>query len=107
MHCQPAKITRHVQCAPNQKEMLACRFQHIQVDLVGPLPLSKGCSNIFTVVNRSTRWFEAFPLAATSAKDCAEALFSGWIARFGVPENITSIVALSLFLRCGGRFADC
>ncbi len=87
---QRAKITRHVHCAPNLMEMPAPRFQHVNVDLVGPLPLSWGCSNIFTVVDHSTHWFEAFLMASTCAEDCAEVLFSGWIACFGVPEHVTS-----------------
>ncbi len=29
-------------------------------------------------------------MASTSSKACAEALFTGWIARFGVPASITS-----------------
>jgi transposase InsO family protein len=30
------------------------------------------------------------PLKATTAADCASAFVAGWIARFGVPTNITS-----------------
>jgi hypothetical protein len=67
------------------------RFSHIHVDLVGPLSVSKdGFSHLFTVVDRSTRWPEAIPLCATSTEDCVEALISGWVARFGVPTDITS-----------------
>ena len=67
------------------------RFSHIHVDLVGPLPVSKaGLAYILTVVDRSTRWAEAVPLAATAATDCAAALITGWISRFGVPAAITS-----------------
>jgi transposase InsO family protein len=63
------------------------------VDLVGPLPASAdGFTHIFTVIDRSTRWAEAFPLKATAAAaaDCADALIEGWISRFGVPLFFTS-----------------
>ncbi len=40
------------------------------------------------MVDRSTRWAEA--IRSTSAASCADALVSGWIARFGVPEQVTS-----------------
>ena len=60
------------------------------MDLVGPLPPSSGYTHIFTIVDRTTRWPEAIPLRETSTIDCAKALVSTWIARFGVPQDITS-----------------
>jgi hypothetical protein len=42
------------------------------------------------MVDRTTRWPEAIPLSGTAAADCAVALFSGWIQRFGDPAVITS-----------------
>jgi hypothetical protein len=61
------------------------------VDLVGPLPVSaEGYQYLFTVIDRSTRWAEAFPLKAVATTDCVDALVSGWVARFGVPALITS-----------------
>jgi len=66
------------------------RFAHVHVDLVGPLPMSGGHSHIFTMIDRSTRWVEAAPMSSTTAHACAQALFNHWIARFGVPDIITS-----------------
>jgi hypothetical protein len=57
---------------------------------VGPLPQSSGFSYLFTIVDRTTRWPEAIPLSSVATADCAAALFSGWIQRFGVPSVITS-----------------
>ena len=45
---------------------------------------------IFTMVDRWSRWPEAVPLADISAASCANALIRGWIARFGIPTNLTS-----------------
>jgi hypothetical protein len=42
------------------------------------------------VIDRSTRWAEAIPIADTSAAGCAEAFFQGWVGRFGVPDTLTS-----------------
>jgi hypothetical protein len=54
--CNRAKITRHVQAPVQQMEVPRRRFSHIHVDLVRSLPVSKdGYSNLFTVVDRSTR----------------------------------------------------
>ena len=56
---------------------------------MGPLPLSQGYQYLFTVIVRTTRWREAIPLTTINAADCAQALFTGWIAQLGVPSVIT------------------
>jgi IS30 family transposase len=66
------------------------RFAHIHVDLVGPLTPSNGFNHILTVIDRTSRWMEALPLANTAAEEVAAALFSWWICMFGVPHIITS-----------------
>jgi transposase InsO family protein len=43
-----------------------------------------------TIIDRTSRWPEAIPIAATTAVDCANALFQGWVSRFGVPAVKTS-----------------
>jgi IS30 family transposase len=68
----------------------ARRFSHIHVDLVGPLPTSKGFTHLFTIMDRTSRWPEAIPLNNTTTVDCANALFQGWVSRYGVPAVITS-----------------
>ncbi len=67
------------------------KFQHVHVDLVGPLPTSAdGSAYLMTVLDRTTRWPEAFPLRGISTQDCADAFTSGWVARFGVPHTIAT-----------------
>jgi hypothetical protein len=90
LSCQKSKVNRHVHLAPATIAVPHRRFEHIHVDLVGPLPQSSGFSYLFTVVDRTTRWPEAVPLSNIAAADCAAALFTGWIQRFGVPTVITS-----------------
>jgi Reverse transcriptase (RNA-dependent DNA polymerase)/RNase H-like domain found in reverse transcriptase/Integrase core domain/Integrase zinc binding domain len=90
LFCQRGKISRHVHVAADHIPVPVRRFAHLHVDLVGPLPNSCSYTYLFTIVDRTTRWPEAVPLTATSAADCAAALFAGWIQRFGVPETITS-----------------
>jgi hypothetical protein len=85
LSCQKSKVSRHVHLAPETIAIPRRHFEHVHVDLVGPLPQSSGFSYLFT-----TRWPEAIPLNSTAAADCAVALFSGWIQRFGVPSVITS-----------------
>ncbi len=58
------------------------------MDLVGPLPTSPdGFKYIFTIIDRSTRWFEAVPVKNMEA---TVALVAGLICRFGVPAAVTS-----------------
>ena len=66
------------------------RFDHINIDLVGPFAPSQGFTYLFTIVDRFTRWPEAIPLLDISATSCAQALIRHWISRFGVPNEISS-----------------
>ena len=57
--CQRGKITKHVHLKPLHIPVPGRRFSHIHVDLVGPLPSSGGCTYLFTIIDRTTRWAEA------------------------------------------------
>ena len=60
------------------------------MDLVGPLPPSRGFTHLLTAVDRTSRWVEAVPLTSTTAADCVAAFSLAWVARHGVPEVVTS-----------------
>ena len=90
LHCQRAKVHRHVQVPPQHIPVPTRRFSHIHVDLVGPLPSSQGYTYLFTIIDRTSRWPEAVPLKNITTSDCAHALFQGWVSRFGVPAVLTS-----------------
>jgi Integrase zinc binding domain len=69
--CQRAKVTKQPAAAVQPIPVPATRFTHVHVDLVGPLPASAGgYTYIFTAIDRSTRWAEAFPLKSIAAADC-------------------------------------
>ena len=54
--CQSSKVHTHIR-APLQKISIPQRrFDHIHVDLVGPLPPSNGSTYLLTVVDRFSRW---------------------------------------------------
>lgn len=90
LHCQRAKTTRHTKSPLQQFRSPDCRFDHIHIDIVGPLPSSRGKRYILTCVDRYTRWPEAFPLHDITASSVASAFLAGWISRFGCPTVVTT-----------------
>nr|XP_057908117.1 uncharacterized protein LOC131104680 [Doryrhamphus excisus] len=88
--CQRAKVHRHTKAPLEPFPIPDRRFDHVHVDLVGPLPPSQGYTHLLTMVDRTTRWPEAVPLFATASADVARAFLSAWVARFGTPSDITS-----------------
>ena len=88
--CQRAKVGKHIVAPVEPLPMPDRRFASLHVDIVGPLPASQGFSYLLTIVDRFTRWPEAIPLTDISARSCAIAFLSHWVARYGVPATLTS-----------------
>ncbi|KAK4467605.1 hypothetical protein MN116_000270 [Schistosoma mekongi] len=88
--CQSVKIQRHTSSALGPFHHPDSRFEHIHIDVVGPLPPSNGFSYIFTCIDRFTRWPVAVPMKESSAESIAKALVEGWISNFGIPAIITT-----------------
>ncbi|KAL6490077.1 hypothetical protein MHYP_G00004220 [Metynnis hypsauchen] len=88
--CQRAKVHRHIKAPLSFFPVPERRFDHVHVDLVGPLPPSRGFTHLLTVVDRTTRWPEAIPLSSTTSSDVARAFIGSWVARFGVPSDLSS-----------------
>ena len=87
--CQSSKVHRHTETGISSYDEPARRFGHIHVDIVGPLPISDGYKYMFTAIDRTTRWPEAFPIKDATADSCVNAL-TAWVSRFGLPDTITS-----------------
>ncbi|XP_077553578.1 uncharacterized protein LOC144168479 [Haemaphysalis longicornis] len=90
LHCQRAKITRHVTSPLGTFPQLSGRFEHVHLDIIGPFPQAGPYRYCLTAIDRYTRWPEAWPLEGITAEDVASAFFTGWIARFGAPRRVTT-----------------
>ena len=89
LQCQRLKVQRHTVTPLSTFATPDARFDQVHIDIVGPLPPSRGYTYLLTCIDHFTRWPEALPLRI-SADTVALTFATGWIARSGVPSTITS-----------------
>ncbi|GBM45660.1 Transposon Tf2-9 polyprotein [Araneus ventricosus] len=88
--CQRGKIQCHTVSPLGTYPVPRHRFDHVHTDLVEPFPPSRGYTYALTCVDRFSRWPETIPLKDIKAETVAFEFYANWIARFGVPERLTS-----------------
>ena len=90
VQCQRAMIQHHIQSPLSSFPSPKARFQIVHVDLVGPLPSSRGFSYLLTCIDCFTRWPEAIPITNTTTETVVQAFINGWVSWFGVPSTIVT-----------------
>ncbi|XP_075726365.1 uncharacterized protein LOC142768290 [Rhipicephalus microplus] len=90
IQCQRTKITRHVTSPLGGFPLPTERFEHVHIDIIGPLPPAGPYRYCLTAIDRYARWPKVRPLERITAEDVASAFFSGWVSRFGTPRRITT-----------------
>ena len=83
--CQQSNIQRYTMSPLQGFVPPSQKFRRIYVDIVGPLPSSCDHKYLLTIVVRFSCWLEALPLRDISAKSCADAFVSHFVARYGAP----------------------
>lgn len=87
---QKQKVHRHTKSPCEQISIPPGRFQHIHMDIVGPLSPSDNFKYILTVVDRFSRWPEVYPIHDIRAETIAKIYVHEHVSRFGVPTKITT-----------------
>ncbi len=72
-------------------------FRHLQVDYIS-LPPCKGKTDALVVIDKFSRWVEAYPTGHATAAHTAKCLVTDFIPRWGLPDCIDCILLLFLLL---------
>lgn len=81
-------MTRHTIVQPSHFVAPESRFNHVHIDIVGPLPNCEGYIYCLTMIDRFSRWPEVVPLKNIETLTVCRAFIDGWITRFCTLETV-------------------
>lgn len=76
LHCQRAKIAQHNYFVPEKLRVPDAWFQHVHLDIIGPLPIAQRFKYCLTLIDRFSRWPQTIPLLDISADTIAKHFFT-------------------------------
>lgn len=89
--CGSRKKPKNIRKGPLVPLEINYPFERINVDILGPLPLTKaGNKYVVIFIDAFTKWAEAFPTLSIEASVIAKMLYQDIICRFGAPRTILS-----------------
>ncbi|GFX12740.1 pro-Pol polyprotein [Trichonephila clavipes] len=81
---QCSKVHRHTVVPLQNFSDTSTKFDHVHIDLIGPLPPSQGATFCMNAIDQFTRWAEATPIPGIKAMPVADDFYSTWIDRFDI-----------------------
>jgi len=87
---QKSKVYHHTVTPLSKFPTPDVQFDHVHIDIVGPLPVSQGSSYILVCIDHFTRWPGAQPIPDIAANTVAQAFVHVWISHFAVPSTVTT-----------------
>ena len=88
--CQSVKSKQHTQMAVKRYPPPTQAFEEFNLDLIGPLPPSRGYRHILTITDRFTKGCFAIALPDTKSDTIATYFMNQYVSFFGVPRIIVT-----------------
>lgn len=95
--CQRAKVHRYTKTPLEPFLIPEQRFDHVHVDLVGPLPPSHAFTYVLIMMDMTTRWPEVALQSSITSAEVAQAFISTWVAGFGTLADFPLYRGVSQF----------